>query len=99
MFLCLCSDANAHWNGTGNSSTSTRGPTVPSNSTASTSFWLEGIKHQGVAAFRKNATYQVFRNVKDFGAKGLHPRLLVLVKLQLIDAKGMASAMTLQRSI
>lgn len=33
-------------------------------------FWLENIKHQGIAAFRENSTYQVFRNVKDFGAKG-----------------------------
>ena len=33
-------------------------------------FWLEHIKHQGLAAFRNDSTYQVFRNVKDFGAKG-----------------------------
>jgi len=36
------------------------------------SYWLEGIKHQGVAAFNPSpATYQIFRNVKDFGAKGM----------------------------
>ncbi|KAH9827683.1 glycoside hydrolase family 55 protein [Teratosphaeria destructans] len=35
------------------------------------SFWLEDIKHQGVAAFNSDPeSYQVFRNVKDFGAKG-----------------------------
>ncbi|GAB7360253.1 hypothetical protein MBLNU230_g8013t1 [Neophaeotheca triangularis] len=35
------------------------------------SYWLENVKHQGVAAFNSNpSTYQVFRNVKDFGAKG-----------------------------
>ena len=34
------------------------------------SYWLADIKHQGVAAFNPNAEYQVFRNVKDFGAKG-----------------------------
>lgn len=34
------------------------------------SYWLADIKHQGVAAFNPNAGYQVFRNVKDFGAKG-----------------------------
>jgi hypothetical protein len=33
-------------------------------------FWLEEMKHQCVVAFRENSTYQVFRNVKDFGAKG-----------------------------
>ncbi|EKM55463.1 glycoside hydrolase family 55 protein [Phanerochaete carnosa HHB-10118-sp] len=34
-------------------------------------FWLENIKHQGTAPFNSDAsTYQVFRNVKDFGAKG-----------------------------
>ncbi|KAJ6522797.1 exo-beta-1,3-glucanase, partial [Mycena vulgaris] len=34
-------------------------------------FWMQNIKHQGIAAFNANpATYQVFRNVKDFGAIG-----------------------------
>ncbi|KAJ7164262.1 pectate lyase superfamily protein-domain-containing protein, partial [Mycena filopes] len=34
-------------------------------------FWMQSIKHQGIAAFNSNSTaYQVFRNVKDFGAKG-----------------------------
>ena len=33
-------------------------------------YWLEQIKHQGVAAFNPNPSYQVFRNVKDFGAQG-----------------------------
>lgn len=34
-------------------------------------FWLETIKHQGTAPLNSDAsTYQVFRNVKDFGAKG-----------------------------
>ncbi|KAJ7871389.1 exo-beta-1,3-glucanase [Mycena olivaceomarginata] len=34
-------------------------------------FWLQSIKHQGIAAFNADPTsYQVFRNVKDFGAKG-----------------------------
>ena len=34
-------------------------------------FWMENIKHQGTAAFNPSpSTYQVFRNVKDFGAKG-----------------------------
>lgn len=34
-------------------------------------FWLEDIKHQGIAAFNNDTTYEVFRNVKDYGAKGL----------------------------
>ncbi|KAJ6547053.1 exo-beta-1,3-glucanase [Mycena capillaripes] len=35
-------------------------------------FWLEAIKHQGKAAYNNAdpSGYQVFRNVKDFGAKG-----------------------------
>jgi hypothetical protein len=34
-------------------------------------YWLESITHQGISAFNSNpATYQVFRNVKSFGAKG-----------------------------
>ncbi|KAJ7445696.1 exo-beta-1,3-glucanase [Mycena galericulata] len=33
-------------------------------------FWLEAIKHQGKAAYNQDPDYQVFRNVKDFGAKG-----------------------------
>jgi glucan 1,3-beta-glucosidase len=33
-------------------------------------YWLENVKHQGVASFNSNSTYQVFRNVKDYGAVG-----------------------------
>jgi glucan 1,3-beta-glucosidase len=33
------------------------------------SYWLENITHQGISAFGPSG-YQVFRNVKDFGAKG-----------------------------
>jgi glucan 1,3-beta-glucosidase len=34
-------------------------------------YWLETIKHQGTSPFNPNpSSYQVFRNVKDFGAKG-----------------------------
>lgn len=95
LFLCLCSNANAQWNAMGNSPPRSQVSTVFNDSTTTTSFWLEGVVHQGVAAFRKNSTYQVFRNVKDFGAKGLHLWLLDLVKHLLIDLKGMASATTL----
>lgn len=34
------------------------------------SYWLADISYQGVAAFNPDSTYQVFRNVKDYGAKG-----------------------------
>ena len=38
---------------------------------ASCDYWLEDIKHQGYAAFNANpGSYQVFRNVKDYGAVG-----------------------------
>ncbi|KAI0082779.1 exo-beta-1,3-glucanase [Panus rudis PR-1116 ss-1] len=34
-------------------------------------YWLQNIKHQGISAFNANpSSYKVFRNVKDFGAKG-----------------------------
>ncbi|KAF2180179.1 glycoside hydrolase family 55 protein [Zopfia rhizophila CBS 207.26] len=34
------------------------------------SYWLENIEHQGIASFNNDSTYKVFRNVKDYGAKG-----------------------------
>jgi hypothetical protein len=38
---------------------------------ANCDYWMENISHRGVAAFNSNPSgYQVFRNVKDFGAKG-----------------------------
>ncbi|KAK5636635.1 hypothetical protein RRF57_012347 [Xylaria bambusicola] len=33
-------------------------------------YWVSSIKRQGVAAFASEANYKVFRNVKDYGAKG-----------------------------
>lgn len=34
-------------------------------------YWLEKIKHQGIAAYNPDsAKYKVFRNVKDYGAVG-----------------------------
>lgn len=37
-----------------------------------TPYWLADITHQGVAAFNQNPSgYKVFRNVKDYGAKGM----------------------------
>lgn len=45
-------------------------PTGPANSSCAP-YWLENIKHQGLASFNANPdSYTVFRNVKDYGAKG-----------------------------
>ena len=33
-------------------------------------YWMEDIAHQGVAPYHPDPDYQVFRNVKDFGATG-----------------------------
>lgn len=63
-----------------------KGSNTSENTTASNApFWLEDIKHQGEVAFRHNSTYQVFRNVKDFGATGLsfrwlHVEVLLIAK-------------------
>jgi len=49
---------------------STAGP-LQQRQSSSCSYWMEDIKHQGIASFNANPSgYQVFRNVKDFGAKG-----------------------------
>jgi glucan 1,3-beta-glucosidase len=35
-------------------------------------YWYESIAHQGVAPYNpQGSAYQVFRNVKSFGAKGI----------------------------
>lgn len=33
-------------------------------------YWMEDVQHQGKASFNPDPNYQVFRNVKDFGARG-----------------------------
>jgi len=44
---------------------------TPAAAVAPSPYWLESITHQGISAFNSNpANYQVFRNVKSFGAKG-----------------------------
>lgn len=51
--------------------TSCSRPLGPGTAAPDDPFWLETIKHQGTAAYNSNPSgYQVFRNVKDFGAKG-----------------------------
>ncbi len=55
---------------TGTATAAIRGkPTVSATPTPAP-YWLEQIKHQGISAFNPDKSYQVFRNVKDFGAKG-----------------------------
>lgn len=45
--------------------------TLQGNASAGDPYWLQNIKHQGLAAFNPSpSSYQVFRNVKDFGAVG-----------------------------
>ncbi|KAG6333026.1 hypothetical protein ID866_6061 [Astraeus odoratus] len=49
----------------------TAGPLTHGTASPQDPYWLETIKHQGISAFNPSpSTYQVFRNVKDFGAKG-----------------------------
>ncbi|KAG7006511.1 glucan 1,3-beta-glucosidase [Physcia stellaris] len=61
-------------NGTSTPTQSTAGTQTPRLSftaASSCSYWLEDIKHQGFSPFNTNpGSYQVFRNVKDFGAIG-----------------------------
>jgi len=46
-------------------------PITSGTAAPSDPYWLENIAHQGTAAFNPNSQeYQVFRNVKDFGAIG-----------------------------
>jgi hypothetical protein len=53
------------------SSSSSSSSSSASASATACSFWLENMNHQGLAAFNsKPGSYQVFRNVKDFGAVG-----------------------------
>ncbi|KAL8825800.1 MAG: hypothetical protein Q9191_004191 [Dirinaria sp. TL-2023a] len=65
IFICL---VDAHYNG---SAPLRNSKLAPSNETTTNSpYWLEDIKHQGVSPFQTNSAYLVFRNVKDFGARG-----------------------------
>jgi len=49
--------------------TSTTSSATPTSTACS--YWLDQIKHQGVAAFNSNNNYTVYRNVKDYGAVGM----------------------------
>ncbi|KDQ52486.1 glycoside hydrolase family 55 protein [Jaapia argillacea MUCL 33604] len=51
--------------------TSCTAPIASGTAAAGAPFWLQSMTHQGTSAFNANpSTYQVFRNVKDFGATG-----------------------------
>lgn len=41
---------------------------------AASEYWVGNIKRQGAVAFGNGTDYQVYRNVKEFGAKGRHER-------------------------
>jgi hypothetical protein len=43
---------------------------TPAAAPGGTGYWLADIKHQGVTAFGENKDFKIFRNVKDYGAKG-----------------------------
>ena len=58
-------------------STATVLPTASAVPTNATPYWLEEIKHQGISALNPDKSYQVFRNVKDYGAKGCVYRTLL----------------------
>ncbi|KAJ5879795.1 hypothetical protein N7455_003260 [Penicillium solitum] len=38
--------------------------------TAASSYWVADVERQGVVPFAKSTDYKIFRNVKDYGAKG-----------------------------
>ncbi len=71
LFSFLFTTVFSQYNGTAGYPNSTS--TAENATIADAHFWLEDIEHQGVAAFRQDSTYQVFRNVKSFGAKGMSP--------------------------
>ena len=65
-------------------------PTIPPKSDMasilprqSTAYWYENISHQGISAFGPSG-YQVYRNVKDYGATGMCDFLVEF--LMLIEA-------------
>jgi glucan 1,3-beta-glucosidase len=46
---------------------------VDVNDNTPSSYWLETIEKRGVATFNNaSSTYKVFRNVRDYGAKGIY---------------------------
>lgn len=67
-FLSLLVSAAHFASGLGSSCTAPLGGGIASPSEP---YWLETIRHQGSSPFHSDpSSYQIFRNVKDFGAKG-----------------------------
>lgn len=50
--------------------TAAPGGALQQRADTSSQYWFSTIKRQGVAAFAGDSDYKVFRNVKDYGAKG-----------------------------
>lgn len=51
--------------------TSCSSPLGAGTAAASDPFWMQNIQHRGISAYNSNPSgYKVFRNVKDYGAKG-----------------------------
>lgn len=46
-------------------------PQALASSASSSSYWVSTITRQGTVAYGSDPTYQVFRNVMSFGAKGM----------------------------
>jgi hypothetical protein len=65
----LVAEADAAAGDVGNETSSLRKKDSAFEERAS-SFWMEGITRQGTSPFNTDSTYQVFRNVKKFGAVG-----------------------------
>jgi polygalacturonase len=43
---------------------------LSASSASSDPYWLESMTHLGTAPYANSTNYQVFRNVRDYGAKG-----------------------------
>jgi glucan 1,3-beta-glucosidase len=59
-----------HFHGNDTNSTNLAASSSPSLSKRQSPYWYEYIDHQGISAFGPSG-YQVFRNVKNYGAKGM----------------------------
>ena len=67
--------------GHGTSCTKAQGAGTASSSAP---FWLQSIKHQGISAYNDDpGSYQVFRNVKDFGAQGEFFAIFIISNVKL----------------
>ncbi|KAG8220628.1 pectate lyase superfamily protein-domain-containing protein [Butyriboletus roseoflavus] len=68
LFLCTVLFASQVASGLGSSCSAPLGGGTAAHGDP---YWLESIQHQGTSPFNPNSSsYQVFRNVKDYGAKG-----------------------------